>query len=75
MRKFTNDSEFCGTQNSVINFYNWRLYHNSLTYNLKNNPELENFKIVAMAKPGCYLWRLGQEDVMKVTILKRKKKF
>ncbi len=76
MRKFTNDSEFCEYNKNSTNeiFIIGDSIIDSLTYNLKDKSELENFKIVAMAKPGCYLWRLGARRCDESYNIKREKR-
>ncbi len=76
MRKFSNDSEFCEYNKNSTNeiFIIGDSIIDSLTYNLKDKSELKNFKIVAMAKPGCYLWRLGARRCDESYNIKREKR-
>jgi peptidoglycan/LPS O-acetylase OafA/YrhL len=76
MRKFTNDSEFCEYNKNSTNeiFLIGDSIIDSINYNLKDKAELKNFKIVTMAKPGCYLWRLEARRCYDSYNIKREKR-
>ena len=76
MRKFTDDKEFCEYNKDSTKeiFLIGDSVVDSITYNLKDKNDLKNFKIVTMAKPGCYLWRLGARRCDESYNIKREKR-